>query len=68
MPEMTAQRSRTSLKAVAGRIRASWPSRTEYQVVLIDSHISVLTVSRARRADSRVPSIAAAIEQAEALS
>ena len=52
-PEMTAHRSRTNLNIEAGRMRCRRPPRTASQVVLIDSHTSVETVSRALRADSR---------------
>ena len=68
VPEMTAHRSRTWRKADAGRIRCRRAPFTEFQVVLIASHISIDTVSRARRAASRAPPRAAAIEHADAVS
>ncbi len=53
MPEISAQRSRTQAKPVSRRIICSRPLAIVCQVVLIACHISVDSVSRARRALSR---------------
>ncbi len=67
-PLITEHRSRTQSKAMVVRIPGTRPLEIARQVVLMADHMSVDSVSRARRALSRAASRVATIEASDARS